>query len=673
MNVSWFQRCRMPIGLLIVGLVQRFSPWARAEDPTWFRLDGLPQVSTGVEVDGSTENDRISGVNSTYNTLFITPTVGLKTSGSIYHPNLLAFDFDGELGWGWNQMQTTSPGYSQSINESDELNRYLLQVNLLEEKPYNASFFASEDHTYRDYGSFDTFTVDSSRYGGRMNWNTDYLSINTDFGYRDEKDTGLVDYSEVAETYFNFVGINRRHSGQTTLTARWDMFDNILNLGNELTTMNESVGISDSETFGRRQQITAATGVTFSHSEYGGQQTDTINASENVNITHSRTLDSFLIFDFEQNYLHPADETYAQGTCGIRHQLYESLTSTLDVHGSHQDSSDASGSSSTDMYGVGLAESYLKRLQSWGRLSIGAGIVVDHQDDTASGSTLTSIDEPHQLYLPTSPQYRPVYLNRPNVNAASIQVTAGGQALVQATDYDVVKSGSLTEVRLITPASSHLQPLLGANDNLTVSITYQSDSANNASYESLNSNVQIRLDLFGRLGIYGRLNWMDNNAPPTVVTQTLTDLVGGVDYHWRWLRTGAEYEDYDSNFSQYTALRFYQDLDFQVNQRSSLSMDFNETFYHYTGNGDQTLYQFITRYNIQLWSSLSFYIQGGCSLQDVMGTEQLAGSAQTGFTWSRGKLSVRAGYEFNDQSTSSSAFTEERDKDRVFAYLKRTF
>ena len=673
MRISWFQRCRVPLSLLAVGIAQRLVPGARAEDPTWFKLNGIPEVRAGLEMDGSTESDRINGATSTYDTLFITPTAGLRTSGSVYHPNLLAFDFDGEMGWGWDQMRTTSPGYSQTINESDELNRYILQVNLLDEKPYNASFFASEDHTYRDYGSFDTFTVDSSRYGGRMNWDTEYLNLNTDFGYRDETDTGLVDSSEVAETYFNFLGINKRPGGQTTLTARWDTFDNTLNYGSKLTSMNESVGISDAETFGSRQQISAATGASFMHAEYGGQQQDTINANENVNITHSRTLESFLLFNFEQNYLHPSTETYAQGEYGLRHQLYDSLTSTWDVHGSHQEDSESASSGSSDLYGSGLAENYVKRLQSWGRLSLGTGIVADHHDDSSTGDMVTSADETHQLYLPTSPQYRPVYLNHPHVTQSSIQVLSGGQVLVASTDYELITSGDLTEVRLIAPASSHLQGLLGANDNLSVSVSYESESANNAAYESLTSNSQIRLDLYGCFGIYGRLNWQDNNAPPTVTIQTLTDLVGGVDYHWRWFRTGAEYEDYDSNFSQYTAYRFYQSLDFQVNNRSSLGINFNETFYDYTDSGTQTFYQFTTRYNVQLWSSLSCYVQGGFAYEDVLKSDQVNGSAQAGFSWTRGKLSVRTGYEYNSESTSSGSFSEDREKHRLFVYLKRAF
>jgi hypothetical protein len=231
----------------------------------------------------------------------------------------------------------------------------------------------------------------------------------------------------------------------------------------------------------------------------------------------------------------------------------------------------------------------------------------------------------------------------------------------------------LTEIRLISPASSHLQPLLGASDNLAISVTYESNSGINAAYEALTSNFQIRLDLFDRFGIYGRLNWQDNNAPAYVLTQTLTDLVGGVDYHWRWLRTGAEYEDFDSSYSQYQAFRLFQNADFNVGPRSTLGLSLDETFYHYTQNGDQTEYRFVARYSVQLWSSLSCFLQGGASWEKVFGSDDVQGSAQTGLNWAVGRLSVRLGYEYNTQSTQSGAFNETWDKHRVFAYLKRTF
>jgi hypothetical protein len=60
-------------------------------------------------------------------------------------------------------------------------------------------------------------------------------------------------------------------------------------------------------------------------------------------------------------------------------------------------------------------------------------------------------------------------------------------------------------------------------------------------------------------------------------------------------------------------------------------------------------------------------------MQDLLGTEQVVGSARTDLTWSRGKLSLRTGYEYNSQTTTSALWVEERVKQRVYLYLKRTF
>jgi hypothetical protein len=298
---------------------------------------------------------------------------------------------------------------------------------------------------------------------------------------------------------------------------------------------------------------------------------------------------------------------------------------------------------------------------------------VDHEEDHSNAGTVTTFNEPHQLYLPTSPGYQPVYLDHPRVEAGSIQVNAGADVLVEPADYEVVTSGELTEIKLVVPPSAHLQSLLQTNDNLAVTVTYRSESISDASFEQFTVSAQIRLDMFGKFGVYGRVNWVDNNAPVEVLSQTLTDLVAGADYYWRWIRAGAEIEDYESNFTKYQAARFYQNFSFQPTAVSTLNVNFNQRFYRFPDDRHQDLYQFLTRYNIQIMTALSWYLEGGATWQSNMGSEQFFGSARTGINWTRGKLSVRAGYEYNTQTTTSGQWTEDRDKHRVFLNLKRVF
>jgi hypothetical protein len=228
--------------------------------------------------------------------------------------------------------------------------------------------------------------------------------------------------------------------------------------------------------------------------------------------------------------------------------------------------------------------------------------------------------------------------------------------------------GELTQILPVLPITTDV-----AIHGSAVFVNYQSDSLFTASFDSINTTAQIRIDCFNTFGLYARMNWMANNAPPTVLTQSLTDLVFGADVSWRGFRAGAEYEDYDSNYSQYQAVRFYQTYSCQPGPGQSLGLDCTQTFYRYPDNREQTQYQFLARYNLQLSSALSWNLEGGYTIQDVLDTEQLMGVARTGITWSRGKLSLRAGYEYNTQTTTTGLWSDEHIRHRLYAYMKRSF
>ena len=648
---------------VVISTVASLAAMAQVEElePRWLRLD-IPQASLGMEVEGLTEHETVGGSTSTHEQLSLVPVVGLQTRGSIYHPNLISFDLNGEGGWGWINDTVRSPSSVTTRNESDSLLRYLAQVSVLPGKSYNATFSAAQDHTFRTYDAFNSYTVDSTRDSGRFNWATPTLELNADLGYRDDKSTGINSSSEVTETFFNFYGTQKRQSGRSTLTYRYDQFDNAINSGSLQTSVYNSVGVSDFETFGSRRQIGSSTSASVSQAQYSGQQSQTVNANENLTVKHGPKLDSYLMANFSHSSMNPVDSSVLQGQGGVRHQLYDSLTSTLEAHGSYDESSSPTSSAANDRYGLGLHEDYTKRLGDWGRLSAGAGIIGDHEDHNSSGAVLTVFDEHHNL------TNAPAFLNNPRIITSTIQVRAASDNFSYGSaDFTIIPSGELTEIRLV-PGSLNV-----ALHGSEVLVNYQSESLYNASFEAFNSSARIRLDLFNRFGIYGRVNWLENNAPPEALTQTLADLVAGTDYTWRWFRATAEYENYDSNFSQYQAWRFYQNFNYQLSSASRFGVDISQNFYRYQGNLNQDQYQFLARYNTQFEFSLAWYVEAGYVLNDMTGTEQSSHFARTGLNWSRGKLSVRAGYEYNYQTTATGFSKEQRDRNYLFAYLKRTF
>jgi hypothetical protein len=337
------------------------------------------------------------------------------------------------------------------------------------------------------------------------------------------------------------------------------------------------------------------------------------------------------------------------------------------VHGTYDDNSSPTGSGWSDRYGVSLREDYVKKLGSFGRLSLGGGAIVDHEDHDSAGSILTTIDEPHQLFLTTSPSFRPAYLNNPRVIVASIVVRGPGGILVtENIDYQVIPSGELTEIRLIQGGT-----LLRNGD--TVTVTYESESLFNASFEAINSFAQIRLDLFNTVGLYGRINSIENNAPKEVLTETLLDLVAGTDVRWHGFLGGAEYEDFDSNFTKYHAFRFYETYSHQLSDGSTVGVEFNQIFYQYPDDRRDTQYQFIAHFNTRLTYWLTWHVEGGYFIEEFSGTEQHLGAARTDLNMVRGKFSMKLGYQYNYQLTTVGQAEEERNRNFFYLSVRRYF
>jgi len=646
--------------LLLVGTREGAAQQYSGLEPRWLRLD-IPQASVGMRVEGLRENVTANGATSVHDNLLLVPEVGLRLQGSVYHPNLMTFDLSGLGGLGWAHDSVTSTGYEQVRDETQNLFNYVATVNFLSSKPYNATFFASQDHTYNNYDFFNTVTADSTRYGGRVGWSAKTLNLNADMGYRELRTSGITGTSEVEETYLNFNGLSQRERGNSTFAYSYDNFANQLNDGPVQTSLSQSIGASDSETFGSRDQITASTSLSYGWAEYADRNSETFNANENITIKHRPNLESFMALNYQNNQMDPASSDMFQGIAGLRHQLYDSLTSTLDAHGNYGTSSSDHSSALNDRYGVGLAESYSKRLSSWAHLTLGGAAIVDHEDHDSSGAgVLTVINESHVIRDTTV-----TFLNNPRVFPATIIVTGPGgvPTYINGVDYRIIPHGEMTEIQRV-PTSIELR------DGSTILVSYSSDSSYTSSFDSINGSASIRLDLFNLVGVYGRLNIVDNNAPPEALAETLTDWVGGVDVTWRWLRAGAEYEDYESNFTQYRATRLFESFSFPLGDTSNLGLNFNQIYYRYPYGQDQTQYQFIGLFNTQISSWLTGNVEGGYYHQEALGTTQDLVAARIGLILTYGKLTFKTGYQYNYQTIEQA---EKRDRNFFYVQVKRDF
>src|SRR4029077_16966857 len=127
----------------------------------------------------------------------------------------------------------------------------------------------------------------------------------------------------------------------------------------------------DAEKFGLDDHLSLNSSVTYIGVESLNQPSRTLTGQSDFGVQHTPHLNSFYDYtfswfsddfsDFQQHFLR----------VGIQHQLYESVTSGLEVHGGLIHATFSGSALDTDTGGVLATLGYSKRLGTWGHFSLG--------------------------------------------------------------------------------------------------------------------------------------------------------------------------------------------------------------------------------------------------------------------------------------------------------------
>ena len=193
-------------------------------------------------------------------------------------------------------------------------------------------------------------------------------------------------------------------------------------------------------------------------------------------------------------------------------------------------------------------------------------------------------------------------------------------------------------------------------------------------FRTLYQSARGRLDLFNRLvALYGRLNFISNYGEPDYMTRILRevrDTVVGAELSWRWLRAGAEYEEYASNLSPYRAARLFQSFSFEPSEYSTLTLDFaqsrTDNLEPYFTRRDVSS---IGRYRARVASPLYFSLEGGIRRVRGAGVDQDTAAVRTMLDFALGQLTANATYEFLDDTYLGQRHL----KNNFILWIKRAF
>ncbi len=672
----------------------RYQP--RYIEPQWFTFR-LSEVSAGVYAEGNYQQTRVenSGATVSYQRLFAGPSLSLNANGSVYHPNLLQYFLRTDGAFGYSEYKVRS-GASTTTREWQYLGSFSTELLFLADKPFNASAFASYDHSYRDNDFFTRTLVESWRYGGRLVWDHEPWLFTAGYQHRGENgssrypinqvvlvpvwiggtpvfvpQTNTVDVTQetvIDEDNANLELRHRRDRGDSLLSYSLNHYSRAD--GPSLSDgTDHAVSIGDNERFGAADQYRLHASASMVKRDTTFETSDEYIGNLGFSAEHRPNLRSQydLTYDHFETGPFTSDNFNGQGT--LSHQLYESLGSSLIVRGSDAQSSDAASSSSITRVGGGISEVYTKRLTDEHHLRLGASVFLDHNEQENTGDFRTIQNERHTVTAAGEPGAGPwsFLLEFPNVLTATIVVRDPDDPLrtfFNGFHYLVEPRGSRTAIVWLRPIGEPIPP--------AVVVDYQSDITPPGSYETLTTLFHIRFDLWKNLlGLYGRVSVNENNAPADLRIQEYSTYTVGTDFNWRWFRAGAEYQIYDSTDSDYNVTRLFQSFMFRPDDVSSLNLDFTETLTDFTSlNRTEEDYRFTTRYRRALTRRLGLDADAGVAYRRGLGPKQILATLRPSLRYVIGRTTLNVGYDYDYELYLDQ---QERQKHLLFVRLKRIF
>lgn len=602
-----------------------------------------------------------AGTSSRDTTLDFTPSAGFSYEGSLYHPSVLSFDGLVEQGLTLGR-RTYDDGTRERNDDRDfRLQRYNLDMTLLREKPYAATLYANRTEDRRDYGDLQRFTTDSDSYGVRLGYRTEPVPVTLNVGRWEE----TIDDPDRPTT---------RRENTATLTAsntrdlrdssrlNYSFVDYRQEEQRELSNEGRShtVNLNDLQYFGRSDRARLNSSFYFNDIDSSATATRTFNLREDLSVQHSRHLASEYAYTFDRNSANGSTSTRNTLEGDLTHRLAASLESRVGAMG---EIVQVAGGVDQRTWRAGprASENYTKRLSSWGRLRLNAGVqYLRETQDTTGGGTVAVIDEEIRL---TDGQ--PAFLGQSNVDQESIVVTdqRGSTLYLAGPDYTVARRGSFTEIARVFGGR--------IPNGSIVSVSYQAQTQPDATVNSWDNNQGAELSLFrDRLAFYVTRRQVDISGGSSLTFQAYEDVIAGTRGTWRWTSAGYERGEHTADELDFTSDRTWQQVSASVLDGVVLSLDASQARITYPDIEDvRRIESYHARCNAQVLSPLWVSLTAGSWRERTDTSDRDVRSAEAGFTYRFAKLQVRGSWRYEDEDNSG----EKRERNWIDLRIVRRF
>jgi hypothetical protein len=567
---------------------------ARGYTGRYFQIE-RPKVGLGLSYDFEEEQTKASGNETTDTSHEFRQRLLLETSGWIYHPALLKFILGAVPEWAQTK-RNVDPGPSGS--DQVFVPSYSADAIFLEPKPVTLHAFANR----REYKLRSSFSQPSDstidKYGSDLRLKY-YKALPTFFRYihTDTDQSGFTDSTGEREdllltsqyvTKNSTTALNSSYSDDDRTTggdsARVKTFES--NLGNEYNIAGD-----------RRKSLDSRLRYRWTDNEF--QESKEYLLTENLHWRHTDRFFTNYSFSYDKRDTDAFDSERTAGRAGLRHLLYENLTTSFSTGFNLNDFTGGE----ENAYDGDLDFFYTREIP-WGHINLRSGWNYRYTTREGGEDVITVIDEPHVL---TTGEL--TLLDNENVDVDAIFVTdvTGTIAYIENIDYTIGEFGSFTSIsRTTTGAIANGQTVL-------VDYRFLSDPAFDDTLFTQAYNIQFFLwDALTLAYGYQHSDQNIESGPSPENTVDDTTQTAEIRFNLGWTDSRLTYEDRDRT-SDTSSRRWVASQTFRVRPLRRLLFDitgfYGRTKFTDVGQ-DQDQYGASSRLHWRPAGWCSFHIEG---------------------------------------------------------------
>ena len=567
--------------------------------------------------------------------------IELDFAGSVYHPNLMSYELDSRLGFAqWEGTGANSVAPAQELTA----NVHFL-TNWLQKKPLSFSLYADRRDDFPEYSIFDRAQVSQSALGGFAHWTNGVapLSLSMEKNWKQEQQTS---WSSAEEALVLRLGLDRTSADQNSVSRADYIFTDFARAVAGFTGQvgqSHDARLSNSIAFGGRGRNRLVSTARYLNLT-GTLQQNTFSLAENLDVDLPWNLAGQVSYDLLGNGDPSSGAITHQGRLSLKHQLYESLTTTLGAHGTL---TTATGYNQS-IIGPDLDMRYKKNI-GIGFLNLSYTLNPDFEDRQTSAQSFHVAGERHVLQDGTV-----TFLDYPCVDPSAIVVTdeAGIVVYTASVDYSVTTVNGKLQIRRL--------PGGRIANAAAVLVDYTAASDPSFQHLALSQEAGVRLALFSdSLSLsyrYRRRRYPSMSGAPPQTLESIDDHLAGLALDLPPLAASAEYEHHGSSALPFDSLRTQQGLSWPFAPGSLVSLQGVQSFVWFAPGQVQSFLEVVARCRLAPTQSLDVSVAGGYRLQGDAGSSSPSSvwSAEAGLDFHQGALKLTAGYRFTGPGNVAS-------------------